>query len=113
GAVVEDTTSPNLTDAGSFVFQDLDLSNTHTVAVSAPVVTTSAGVPASYAPAGGFGAVTASVAETVTDLNNTGQVNWSFAVDNAAVQGLAAGEVVTQVYTLTVTDSSGATVTQN
>ncbi|HYC32775.1 MAG TPA: VCBS domain-containing protein, partial [Gemmatimonadales bacterium] len=112
GAMTEDSSSPNLTEAGVFTFRDLDLSNSHTVSISAPVVTTSAGVPAGFAPAAGFGALAASLVENTADADNTGQIAWSFAAANAAVQGLAAGETVTQVYTLTITDSSGASVTQ-
>ncbi|MER2264422.1 VCBS domain-containing protein [Methylobacterium oxalidis] len=113
GAVAEDATTPSLTDAGSITFEDLDLSNTHTVDVGAAQVSTSSAVPAGFVPVAGFGMLTASVVETATDLDNKGRVDWSFDVDNAAVQGLAAGETVTQTYTLTLTDSSGALVTEN
>ncbi|WP_208852224.1 VCBS domain-containing protein [Roseomonas genomospecies 6] len=113
GSVTEDADKPTLTDTGTIAFTDLDLSDTHTVAVGTATVSASAGVPSGFVPAGGFGVLTASVAENTTDLSGAGQVNWTFTVDNAAVQGLAAGEVVTQVYTLTLKDPSGATVTRD
>ena len=113
GAVVEDASSPTLTSNGTIGFTDLDLTNTHTVTVGTATVTVSAGIPTGFVPATGFGTLTASVVEDATDASNAGQITWSFAVDNAAVQGLAAGEMVTQVYTLTLKDSSGATVTHD
>ncbi|WP_209766606.1 VCBS domain-containing protein [Azospirillum rugosum] len=113
GAVVEDASTPTLTDSGTIAFTDVDLSNTHTVTIGAATVSTSAGVPTGFVPAGGFGTLTASIVEDATDTSNAGQIAWTFTVDNAAVQGLAAGEVVTQVYTLTLKDSSGATVTRD
>ncbi|HEX9931823.1 MAG TPA: VCBS domain-containing protein, partial [Allosphingosinicella sp.] len=113
GAMSEDEAAATLGEAGSFTFQDLDLSNVHSVAVGAAQASTSSAVPAGFVPAAGFGTLTASVVETVTDLDNKGRIDWTYSVDNAAVQGLAAGETVTQVYTLTVTDSSGAPATQD
>jgi VCBS repeat-containing protein len=112
GGMTEDQAAI-LAEAGSFTFEDLDLSNTHTVSVAAAQVSTSSAVPAGFVPAAGFGTLNASVVETVTDLDNKGRIDWTYSVDNGAVQGLAAGETVTQVYTLAITDSSGASATQN
>ena len=40
-------------------------------------------------------------------------MNWTFAVDNALVQYLAAGESVTVVYRVSVSDTANATTTQD
>jgi VCBS repeat-containing protein len=45
------------------------------------------------------------------DIDNDG--NWTFQLDNAAVQSLAKDEEVTVTYTVTVTDEHGATDTQD
>ena len=112
GAVTEDSgAAPSAT--GAIVFSDLDLTDTHSVAVGAARVSVTGAAPAGFAGANGFGALTAAVVENTTDQNNQGTINWTFAVDNAAVQRLAAGQVATQVYTLTLTDRNGASVTQD
>ncbi|WP_242098672.1 VCBS domain-containing protein [Sphingomonas sp. CROZ-RG-20F-R02-07] len=111
-AVTEDAAA-TLTGKGAITFMDADLTDTHTVSVGAAKVVVSGNAPTGFAPAGGFGTLTASVSENTTDQNNQGTINWSFAADNATVQKLAAGQTATQTYTLTLTDKFGATTTQD
>jgi VCBS repeat-containing protein len=97
GGVTEDTAvvSGNLTDSGTLSFTDVDTTDTHTVAVFYnDDILWSAGqpVPDEVALTIGFSA----------DTNN-----WDYAVANAAVQFLAAGETVTFSYSIRVTDDSG------
>ena len=40
-------------------------------------------------------------------------MSWTYDIDNAAAQQLAAGQVVTEVYTITIDDQNGDTVTQD
>ncbi|MCP3733423.1 Ig-like domain-containing protein [Sphingomonas sp. RP10(2022)] len=112
GVVVEDAAA-TLASTGAITFSDVDLTDTHTVSVGAARVAVTGAIPAGFAPAGGFGTLTANVVENTTDQNNQGTINWRFAADNASVQKLAAGQVATQVYTLTLTDKFGATTTQD
>ncbi len=112
GAVVEDAAA-TLASSGAITFSDVDLTDTHTVSVGAARVAVTGATPAGFAPAGGFGTLTANVVENTTDQNNQGTINWRFAADNASVQKLAAGQVATQVYTLTLVDKFGATTTQD
>jgi len=104
-AVGEGTT--NLTDTGTISFADVDLTDVHLVSnISAPVVTLSTGVTI---PGGGpLGTLTTGV---VDDITNT--VGWTFTVLDGDVDFLAAGETVTQVYTVTLDDGNGGTVDQD
>lgn len=90
GSVREDGA---LSDAGSILFRDLDLKDTHTAGA------TSIGA--------GFGRFEIVLAGTPGDSDPNGRVDWSFAVDEAGVQVLGAGETVQQTYTVTVLDGAG------
>ena len=93
-----------LSDAGTIVFADADLSDTHSASVSATVLDEN-GDPIASA----LGALTLG---PVDQDSNT--VGWSFSVDDADLDFLAAGQTLTQVYTITVSDGQpGGTVTQD
>lgn len=83
---------------GAIAFADVDLSDTHSV--------TSAANGEGY-----LGTFSAVVSDDSTG-DGVGSVDWNFAVDNAAIQYLAAGEVLTQTYTVTVDDGNGGAVDQ-
>ena len=96
GDVTEDTLPTSA--AGTIDFADVDLTDTHTVSAS----------PA----AGGY---LGTFTPTITDVSTgdgAGQVSWSFAVNNAALQFLAEGQTLTQTYTVTVSDNNGGSVDQ-
>ena len=100
GAVIEDGTAQAL---GTVDFTDVDLTDDHLV--SEVLKSTDYGTSM-----GSF-----SVVET-TDTTGTGTggvVSWTYDIDNAAAQQLAAGQVVTEVYTITIDDQNGDTVTQD
>ncbi|MGZ2413112.1 VCBS repeat-containing protein, partial [Sphingomonas sp. F9_3S_D5_B_2] len=96
GLVTEDST-PTST-GGHFAFADVDLTDTHTVTVT----------PASN---GYLGTLTANVSNDTTG-DGTGQVDWSFSVDNAAIQYLGANDTLTQTYTVQVSDGHGGMANQ-
>ncbi|HRF10252.1 MAG TPA: VCBS domain-containing protein, partial [Xanthobacteraceae bacterium] len=83
--------------SGTIAFGDVDVTDTHTV---------------SAAPAGSgyVGAFTAVLSDDSTG-DGTGAISWSFTVADAAIEHLAAGQTLDQVYTVTVTDSAGASDT--
>jgi len=118
GALTEDAASPNLSVTKTITFQDLDLIDTHTESFALKSSAANADLPGyteGNAPGvselGAFSL--AADVEDPTDTTNTGTVDWTFAVANADVQKLAVGQVVTQVYTVTVTDNNAASVTQD
>ena len=95
GAVVEDGV---VAASGAIAFADVDLRDAHTVSSAAD-------------SPGYLGTFSATVTDNGAN-DGAGSVSWNFAVDNAAIQYLAAGETVTQTYTVTVSDGQGATVNQ-
>ncbi len=98
GAVTEDATDPTLTDTGMFTFSDVDLTDTHTVSVA-------------NTSTGALGTLTAIVAEDSS--SDHGAVNWTYTVDDAAVQYLGAGETKVETFDVTVDDGHGGTITQS
>ena len=106
GTVTEDApTTPSLTDSlsatGTVAFNDVDLTDTHTAGF----------VQSAGATTLGTFALDASVSENATTA--AGTVGWSYTLTNSAAQYLGADESVTETYTVTVTDETGAFITQN
>ena len=97
GSVTEDNLPT--TASGTINFADVDLTDSHTVSAT---------------PGGNgyLGTFTPIVSNNSTG-DGIGQVTWTFAVDNAALQFLADGRTLTQTYTVTVNDGhAGGTVSQ-
>ena len=82
---------------GSIAFDDIDLSDSHTVAVSD----------------GGAGYL-GTFATTLGDSTGlgSGSLGWTFQVADAALDGLAGGEVLTQTYDVTIDDGHGGSATE-
>jgi VCBS repeat-containing protein len=114
GLVVEDTSltgprSDTLLTKGAFGFTDADLADTHTATViGSPVIDTSH-APGFIIPNGGLGTFSLSL----TENSGSGQVPWSFSVDNAAVQSLGKGQYVTETFAVQLADHHGGNATQN
>ncbi|WP_315837831.1 VCBS domain-containing protein [Bradyrhizobium prioriisuperbiae] len=103
------TPAGNLVAHGDFLFADLDLSDTHTVSSTVTAVRSGGGsIPLSNA------ALLAAMSTSVHDstLHLLGDVDWNFAISNAAVSFLGAGETLTLTYTIKLTDSALASDTQ-
>ena len=83
---------------GIISFTDVDLSDGHTVSVT---------------PAGGGyrGTLTATIADASTG-DGSGAVSWSFEVGDSALDDLAAGQTLTQTYTIAIDDGHGGTDTR-
>jgi VCBS repeat-containing protein len=80
---------------GTIAFDDLDLSDTHSASATAQ-------------GSGYYGTF------TLDPVNQSGDsVGWHFDVDDAEIDGLEEGEVVTQTYTVTIDDGHGGTTTQD
>ncbi|MFC0480762.1 beta strand repeat-containing protein, partial [Gellertiella hungarica] len=82
-------TTADLTATGSLAFSDVDLTNTHTVTHALTSVTGAAAALGTFEP-------------TITNVatgDGTGTIGWTFKVNDGAIDYLAAGEKVTQVYT--------------
>jgi VCBS repeat-containing protein len=96
-ATGENTT--NLTVSNSFAISDIDLTDTQTVIAVA-------------ADTGYLGTFTPTVTDQTT-TDGTGTIGWDFTVADSAVDYLAAGQTLTQTYTVTVTDTAGVTATKD
>jgi VCBS repeat-containing protein len=115
GLVIEDSsfTAPNsgtLSTRGAFGFTDADLTDTHTATVIGSPVVDASHAPGFIVPNGGLGTFTPLA---VTENAGSGQVPWTFTVDNALVQGLGKGQYITQTYAVQLDDHHGGHATQN
>ncbi|WP_211232095.1 VCBS domain-containing protein, partial [Pseudoduganella violaceinigra] len=95
GSVVEDA-APQQAN-GTISFNDADLIDVHA---------------ASFAPHAGALGVFALVSVSESASTENGQVGWTYTVDNGAADHLAAGESVTETYTVKVDDQHGSFTTQ-
>ncbi|XZE19694.1 VCBS domain-containing protein [Pirellulaceae bacterium SH449] len=102
GAVTEDASSPTLTDSGAVTFAEID----ETDVISSSVALTSTSTTGPAIPADLATALTSAVTLTQTGTND-GTIVWDFTLANSLTQYLAAGETVTAIYTITVSDDSG------
>ncbi|WP_085910179.1 VCBS domain-containing protein, partial [Kiloniella majae] len=93
GSVTEDTGTTHIV-SGSIVFADADTQDVHSISFAPDV----SGYHGSFTP------VLDQATKTIT---------WDFSVDDASIDYLAAGEVVTQTYTVTIDDGNGGTVDQD
>ncbi|WP_158228783.1 VCBS domain-containing protein [Bradyrhizobium sp. Y36] len=114
GAVTEDS-SATLAANGTITFNDPDLTDTHTASYVLKSTVSSAHLP-------GFNAGTSHIGTFALDpvvenpgASSRGSVGWTFTLDdnNPVLQSLAEGQTITQVYTVTVDDHHGGTVTQD
>ncbi|MGB5438795.1 MAG: VCBS domain-containing protein, partial [Gammaproteobacteria bacterium] len=106
GAITEGTT---LTDSGSIIFSDLDLTDTPTATEVTKSVTTALTLTAAQQAA----IEDAFIISPDAGNTNNGTINWDYTITEAELDFLAAGETVTVVYTITVNDANGGTDTQD
>jgi VCBS repeat-containing protein len=96
GAVGEN--SALRTASGSLRFADVDLNDAHIVSVT---------------PQGSGYLGTLATALTDSTGSGAGAVDWMFSASDALFDSLGAGETLTQAYTVTLADGSGATTTRS
>ncbi|MBI5321707.1 VCBS domain-containing protein, partial [Bradyrhizobium sp.] len=126
GAVTEDAATPTLSTGGIITFRDVDLIDTHTAGFVLKSTDATADLPGfaedNSALADNIGTFALTPATVVggtvvefADTNNTATVGWTFTLNNnsSVLQSLAAGQTITQVYTVTITDNNLLPVTQD
>ena len=79
--------------AGTVTFTDADTTDVHTVSVT-PMV-------------GGYVGTLTPVIATDSTGGTTGSVSWTYSVSDSTIAGLAAGQSLTQTYTITIKASNG------
>ena len=98
---------------GTLAFRDVDLSDTHTVSVSVRSSTISSGAISTALQAALNTALAASVtSDSKGNTASTGTIGLNFAVPDKTLDGLQAGQKVTETYAVTVADNHGGTATQ-
>lgn len=85
---------------GTLAFADVDLTDAHTVSVTG------------NATAGYRGTLSANVPNVSTG-DGSGAIGWTFAVEDGALDDLAQGQILTQTYSVAVSDRHGGTASQN
>ena len=95
---VTEASQPVLEVDGTIDFGDVDLNDAHVTSVTP-------------GGAGYVGTFVANVTNASTG-DGIGQVTWLFAVNNALREGLGAGEVLVQTYTVGIADGHGGTASQ-
>jgi len=106
-----------LFDSGSITFTDLDVSDRPVTSVVTKSVTGAVrgGAAGSLTLTAGQLAAVESAFSITNASNNTnnGTVNWNYNITQANLDFLGSGQTVTAVFTITVTDTSGATASQD
>ncbi|WP_306577633.1 VCBS domain-containing protein [Bradyrhizobium sp. SRS-191] len=107
GAMTEDSAVDahgQLHASGVIGFADVDLTDTHSVSVAL----------VSSSNAGGFAlGVMSPQLDADTSHGGGGEVAWTYQVDNSSVQFLQAGQTVTEIYAVTISDGHGGLTTQD
>ena len=85
--------------SGQIDFEDTDLSDSHSVSVSA-------------APGSNRGVLTARISDAATN-DGKGTVAWEFFIDDDELDDLAASESLEQTYSINIDDGNGGVTTQN
>ncbi|PJE53998.1 hypothetical protein TY87_18085 [Marinomonas sp. BSi20584] len=113
GTITEGTT---LTDSGSITFTDVDLTERPVATEATKSVTAKAqdGTTDLTLTDAQKAAIEAAFSiDNVSSNTNDGTVNWTYNIAETNLDFLGKGEVVTAVFTITVTDDEGATATQD
>ncbi|MDP2693385.1 MAG: tandem-95 repeat protein, partial [Gallionella sp.] len=87
----------NLTDSGTITFTDVDLTDAHSISVTATSTTP-------------LGTLTPSVSTDSTGTGLGGVISWNYSVPASAVEYLAAGQTKLENFTVTLNDGNGSTV---
>ncbi|XZE35110.1 tandem-95 repeat protein [Pirellulaceae bacterium SH501] len=106
GGVTEDSTTPDLLVTKSIPFSDVELSDAHSVGVSFVSATPSLGVSIPPSTAAAFATALAATVSDASTGDGAGAIDWTFTLSNSLVDFLAAGETVTLIYYVTVTDDN-------
>ncbi|MGY4499027.1 VCBS repeat-containing protein [Bradyrhizobium sp. GM24.11] len=114
GAVKEDAAA-TLSAGGTITFNDPDLTDTHTATFALKSTISSAHLPGFSDGTSQIGTFALNAVSESPGVSTIGSVGWSFTLDDndPVLQSLAEGQTIIQVYTVTVDDHHGGTVTQD
>ncbi|WP_434056884.1 VCBS domain-containing protein [Bradyrhizobium tunisiense] len=114
GAVTEDSAT-TLTANGTVSFNDPDLTDTHSASFVLKSTTSSAHLPGFGSGTSHIGTFALTAVSENPGVSTRGSVGWTFTLNNSdpVLQSLAEGQIITQVYTVTVDDHHGGIVTRD
>jgi VCBS repeat-containing protein len=112
GSLTENAQGTSETTSGTIAFQDVDLSDHHTVSRSGASFDWSGGTLSAAQQAALTTASTLTLVKTDSTNSGAGSVGWTYKVTDSAIDFLAAGETLTVTYTVTVDDGHGGTASQ-
>ena len=96
-SVASQTSPPTESTNGHIAFTDVETGDTHTVSATPD----------------GAGYVGTFTVDPVTESSGTGSTDWHFTVNNADIQFLSQGQVLTQTYDVAIADENGAITHQD
>src|SRR5262245_42629125 len=102
--VTDDTHATNLVTHGTLSFKDPDSADAHSVSVA---------VKSGHAIGTFLAGVLVDTAGSDPATSAAGDIGWVFAANKPYVQSLAAGQTDTEVFTITLNDGQGGTVSQD
>ncbi|MCK1741017.1 VCBS domain-containing protein [Bradyrhizobium sp. 139] len=113
GAVTEDSAA-TLAANGTITFNDPDLTDTHTASFALNSTVSNAHLPGFSDGTSHIGTFALTAVSESPGVSTRGAVGWTFTIDDSdpVLQSLAKGQTITQVYTVTVDDHHGGTVTR-
>jgi VCBS repeat-containing protein len=102
-----------LADSGSLDFIDVDLTDTPDVLATPKSISATLADGTTPLELSTVQQAAIQTAFAISNVSDTGRVSWGYAIDEGELDFLAAGETVTFVVTVTVTDDEQATATQD
>ena len=112
GAVTE-TDATHLTDNGTLTLTDADISDTVTTSVTGVSVAGDGNIAGHIPTDSKLLSMFTTKGNEISDSTDTGTIEWTFDSGDKTFDYLAVGETVELTYTITATDSKGATATRD
>lgn len=112
GSVTE-TDATHLTDRGTLTLTDADISDTVTTSVTSVSVAGSGNIAGHIPTDSELLSMFTTKGNEISDSTDTGTIEWTFDSGDKTFDYLAVGETVELTYTITATDSKGATTTRD
>lgn len=112
GAVTE-TDADHLTDNGTLTLTDADISDTVTTSVTGVSVAGSGNIAGHIPTDSELLSMFTTKGNEISGSTDTGTIEWTFDSGDKTFDYLAVGETVELTYTITATDSKGATATRD
>jgi VCBS repeat-containing protein len=112
GSLTENAQGASETTSGTIAFQDVDLSDHHTVSNSNASFVWSGGTLNDTQQASLTAASTFTLVKTDSTGTGAGSLGWTYKVNDSAINFLGSGDTLTVNYTVSIDDGHGGTASQ-